>query len=80
MTGAASILRQRTRDSARPLAHRSRRNTADVLRAAALSMLRAPYCNDEMRDHANGLLEMVGDALTLPRNGWYPRRPRTWRP
>lgn len=78
MSGAAAILRQRRRDNARPLAHRTRQNTADVLRSAALSMLRAPYCNDEMRDHANEMLEMVGEALDLPRHGWYPKRPAGW--
>lgn len=81
MSGAVQVLRARHRANARPhLEHRTRAEYAEAMRAAAICNLRLPGMDREGIDNANEMLERVGDMLTLPRFGWYPRRPKGWKP
>lgn len=80
MSGVAVRQRQRHRHNVRPHGRHTKAHYAESMRAAAFSCLRLPGMDQEGIDNANAMLEMVGEMLTPPRAGWYPKRPAGWKP
>lgn len=81
MTSAAAVLRTRRRDAARPWPNRTTKTvSAAQLRSAAATLAKYANLSSEVAENALALLDHADELDVSPRAGWFPKRPKGWRP